>query len=126
MGRKNFTKKQTREIKEKIIDFLEEGKTISHACQHLPINRRTISRWQADDFKFKDRVASARFFLESIKDDVADTSHIKLMQDGYWPAIKHHLEHREIEKLKMCHYRDIATMDANTIDARERYFKNNP
>lgn len=127
MGRKGFTKKQIQKMKEAIIRCLEKGQTISHACSHLKIDRKTVYRWQANDLVFKQGVRNAKYFIESLKDDIADAGHIKLMQDGEWPAIKYQLDTRVSNKMSKCTNTDNAGWEESVIDANKDYFgKNKP
>jgi len=96
MGRKNLSEKQIGEMKDFVVKNVEQGGSITQAAQKLKIDARTIHRWKKEDEEFEKMLHESREIKEEMKNDIANNSQIKLMQEGHWGATKYQLDRQNL------------------------------
>jgi len=83
--------RKTKKLLILIYEAISNGATISGVCSKFNISRNTFYRWQTEDKKFKKSLNYAKKLCEELKDDIAESEHIKLMKSGHWLSVKHQL-----------------------------------
>jgi hypothetical protein len=90
--------RKSKKLMQNIIDAIADGATVTGTCKQIKITPKTFYRWKKEDFLFSQEVDEAIEMKENKKNDLAENSHIQLIKEGCWLAIKYQLTKRDYRK----------------------------